>query len=85
MCRVLGVTRAEVYRPPQPPAASGKTKAVRELIKAVASEIPVYGYRRVVEELSRRHARRVNHKRLRRAQARGADCVSAAQAIPSDD
>jgi len=66
MCRVLGVTRAEVYRPPQPPAASAETKAVREAIKAVALEIPVYGYRRVVEEVSRRRTSRVNHKRVRR-------------------
>ena len=66
MCRVLGVTRAELYRQPKPRASAAWDKEVREVIKTVASEIPVYGYRRVVEEVSRRHARRVNHKRVRR-------------------
>jgi len=66
MCRVLGVTRADLYRQPKPRASAASDKEVREVIKAVASEIPVYGYRRVVEEVSRRRARRVNHKRVRR-------------------
>ena len=66
MCRVLEVTRADMYRQPKPRAGAASDKEVREVIKTVASEIPVYGYRRVVEEVSRRHARRVNHKRVRR-------------------
>ena len=65
MCRVLDVTRADVYRQPKPRASAAADKEVREAIKAVASETPVYGYRRVVEEVSRRRAGRVNHKRVR--------------------
>jgi len=66
MCRVLGVTRADLYRQPEPRASAVADKEMREAIKTVALEIPVYGYRRVVAEVSRRRARRVNHKRVRR-------------------
>jgi len=67
MCRVLGVRRAEVYRHTAPRASAVADKEVCEAIKTVASEMPVYGYRRVVEEVSRRRGgNRVNHKRVRR-------------------
>lgn len=66
MCRVRDVTGADVYRQPTPRASAAANKEVRAAIKAVACEIPVYGYRRVVEEVSRRRAGRVNHKRVRR-------------------
>jgi transposase InsO family protein len=66
MCRVLEVTRADMYRQPKPRASAASDEEACTTIKAVASEIPVYGYRRVVEEVSRRRAGRVNHKRVRR-------------------
>ncbi len=66
MCRVLGVTRAEVYRTTPSRAACVAAAVVRREIVEVASEMPAYGYRRVVEEVSRRRRTRVNHKRVRR-------------------
>ncbi len=66
MCRLLGVTRAEVYRDPKSRAARAETEVVHQQIVGVAAEMPAYGYRRVVEEVSRRRSRRVNHKRVRR-------------------
>ncbi len=66
MCRLLGVTRAEIYRPHLPRRASLEAADVRREVTEVASEMPCYGYRRVVEEVSRRRATRVNHKQVRR-------------------
>lgn len=66
MCRLLGVTRAEVYRDPKSRAARAEAEVVRQQIVEVAAEMPAYGYRRVVEEVSRRRSRRVNHKQVRR-------------------
>jgi transposase InsO family protein len=66
MCRVLGVARADLYRQSKLRTSAACDKEVREAIKTVALEIPVYGYRRVVAEVSRRRASRVNHKRVRR-------------------
>ncbi len=71
MCRLLGVTRAEVYRAAKPEGVSpcAKTSAaqdVRRTITEVAAEMPCYGYRRLTEEVSRRRATRVNHKQVRR-------------------
>lgn len=66
MCRILGVTRAEIYRPHLPRPASLEAQDVRREVTEVASEMPCYGYRRIVEEVSRRRATRVNHKQVRR-------------------
>ena len=72
MCRLLGVTRAEVYRPYHQRAASTEEEAnVRRQITEVAAQMPSYGYRRVAEEVSRRRATRVNHKRVRRVMREG--------------
>lgn len=71
MCRLLGVTRAEIYRAAKPEGVTPRTEGaaaqdVRRTITEVATEMPCYGYRRVVEEVSRRRATRVNHKQVRR-------------------
>ncbi len=66
MCRLLGVTRAEVYRVSPPRTEGSVAEELRREVTEIATEMPCYGYRRVVEEVARRHATRVNHKRVRR-------------------
>jgi transposase InsO family protein len=70
MCRLLNVTRAAVYRPHHGQVATqiavAESADVRREIMEVATQMPCYGYRRIVEEVSRRRSKRVNHKQVRR-------------------
>ncbi len=64
MCRVLGITRAQAYRR-HSRKVRPHAEAVREAVKQVAAEMPVYGYRRVYAEV-RRRAYSIGHYRVRR-------------------
>lgn len=63
--RILGVSRATLYRHRHAASRSSQDMALRERIQQIAVEMPSYGYRRITMTL-RREQFIVNHKRVLR-------------------
>jgi len=64
-CRLLGVSRATLYRRRHRPAPQRRDVELRERLQQLALKWSCYGYRRLTHEL-RRRGHRVNHKRVLR-------------------
>lgn len=64
---MIGLPRSTYYRRPaaEPGAVAEADAPLRTLIEAVRTEYPMYGYRRVTQEL-RHRGHPVNHKRVQR-------------------
>jgi putative transposase len=66
LCRLGGVSRAGFYRFGEFREPKRAEADLRDKIQAVALENRFYGYRRIGQELWRRHGLQINHKHLRR-------------------
>ncbi len=66
MCRLAQITRAQFYRHRHAATSAARDSQLHEAVKAVALEMPSYGYRRVTAHL-RRGGRRVNGKTVLRS------------------
>lgn len=64
---MIGLPRSTYYRQPAAPSEQASTRdtPLQALIAAVRTDYPMYGYRRVTQEL-RRRGHLVNHKRVQR-------------------
>ncbi len=63
LCAIFAVNRAWYGRRPSASEVFARDVALRDAIEHIILEFPGYGYRRVTEELHRRHWQ-VNHKRV---------------------
>ncbi len=61
MCRLAAITRAQFYRHRRSSRVAATDTELQRAVKAVAIEMPAYGYRRVTAQL-RRDGRRINGK-----------------------
>ncbi len=66
MCRLAEITRAQFYRHRQSSRSAETDTELHKAVKAVAIEMPAYGYRRVTAQL-RRCGRRINGKTVLRS------------------
>jgi hypothetical protein len=65
LCQMTGVSRASYYRWGVPRPSFPVEMELRDQMQGIALQFPVYGYRRITEELNRRGFA-VNHKRVLR-------------------
>ena len=65
LCQMTGVSRASYYRWGVPRPSFPVEMELRDQMQRIALQFPVYGYRRITEELNRRGFA-VNHKRVLR-------------------
>ena len=66
LCALGGVSRAGFYRFGEQRAPKRAETDLRDKIQKIALENRFYGYRRIGQDLWRRHGLRINHKHLRR-------------------
>jgi len=66
LCRLGGVSRAGFYRFGEFREPKRAEADLRDKIQAIALRNRFYGYRRIGQELWRRHGLKINHKHLRR-------------------
>jgi putative transposase len=65
LCRAVGVSRAGFYRGQWRVSSARRGGELRQALRAVAAQMPAYGYRRITAAL-RRQGLEVNHKRVLR-------------------
>ena len=66
LCALGGVSRAGFYRFGEQRAPKRAETDLRDKIQKIALENRFYGYRRIGQDLWRRHGLKINHKHLRR-------------------
>lgn len=66
LCELAHVSRAGFYRFGEARQPKRAEADLRDKIQAIALDNRFYGYRRIGQELWRRHGLQINHKRLRR-------------------
>ncbi len=83
LCQMTGVSRASYYRWGVPRPSFPVEMELRDQMQGIALQFPVYGYRRITEELNRRGFRRQSQAGSA-VDAPGQPALSAAQGLRRD-